>query len=139
VAKRATAKQIRNFLSWTRVQREQNFHGRAFARLAGQSDVTAMCSYDAQRNAQPQASASLSSAASFVNPIKALKDTSLLLGWNSDARISDKKARVPVLSPGFHHDAAASGRVFDSVVEQVDDDLAQALFVTQSKKRALAF
>jgi Zn-dependent protease with chaperone function len=80
-------------------------------------------------NCKPQASTALTSAARFVDAVKALENLLLVLYWDSDAIVLYAQHRVAAFSAQGEPNRPALFRVLDRVVQQNIHDSPQRCLI----------
>lgn len=116
-------------------RRGRQFHDKlgALARQALDGDTAGMGFDDRFDEAKPEPEPALGAA--FVAAVEAVPDSGLFIGGNADAVVLETDSAARGGAVGLDPDLSASGGVFESVIEEIGEDLADAQGIDVSRAR----
>lgn len=106
-------------------KRQQHGNGRTFTDLALNLDVSAVGFGNPGANRQSKARALLRMGSRVIGAIEPVEDLSLIFLRDPDAVICHRHPSLPLLNRQGHVDRAAWPRVFDCVIDEVQEQFAQ--------------
>ena len=101
----------------------------AVAEFAFDPDLAAVGLDDVFDDGEAEAGAALVAGAGAIDAIEAFEDAALCFGWNARAVVGNGDGRAVGVHFGGDGNGAAGRAVFDSVVDEVVDDLFETIAV----------
>src|SRR5262245_628601 len=111
------------FVRWRAGERKFDAENAAVAGRAGRFDATVMGGANGSDNRESEARTTQFARARFIDAIKSFKNARQRFRGNPHAIIGYFEKSFAVVSAHVQTDGSALGRIFNGVVEKIDDDL----------------